>query len=222
MFLHEHIKLDYVDLPSETLSSGRTYTTPAGTKYPSITTVLGADPAKQEGLQKWRERVGAEEADKIGRAAAYRGTKVHEAMENYVDNIKPKIMNPIIRDGFNKIKKVVDADLSKVYAQEKALYSDYLGVAGRVDLVGRFRRKNSIIDFKTSASHKPHEWIHGYFVQETFYAIAWEERTGMPIEQLVTIIANDEDREAQVFIEHRDNWAPELLKAIAYYKENCQ
>ena len=37
----------------------------------------------------------------------------------------------------------------------------------------------------------------------------WEERTGQPITQLVTIIAVD-DHEPQVFVEHRDNWVNQL------------
>jgi hypothetical protein len=55
-------------------------------------------------------------------------------------------------------------------------------------------------------------------MQETFYAIAWEERTGIPITQLVTIISVDND-DPQVFIEHRDNWDKELIKTIGEYKE---
>jgi hypothetical protein len=46
----------------------------------------------------------------------------------------------------------------------------------------------------------------------------WEERTGMPITQLVTIIGCDGEDEAQVFVEHRDDWAPKLLETINEYK----
>ena len=48
------------------------------------------------------------------------------------------------------------------------------------------------------------------------YAIMWEERTGMPIKQLVVCIAGDMGH--QVFIEDRDNWTGELLNTIAEYK----
>ena len=44
----------------------------------------------------------------------------------------------------------------------------------------------------------------------------WEERTGMPITNLVTIISVDGEP-AQVFKEHRDNWAPKLLETIDEY-----
>ena len=53
-------------------------------------------------------------------------------------------------------------------------------------------------------------------MQLSAYAVMWEERTGMPITQLVTLIAGDEG--PQVFIEHRDNWTKKLLETIAEYK----
>jgi hypothetical protein len=59
--------------------------------------------------------------------------------------------------------------------------------------------------------------IENYFIQEAAYAIMWEERTGIPITNLVTIIAVDGE-EPQVFKEHRDNWAPKLLETINEYK----
>ena len=43
----------------------------------------------------------------------------------------------------------------------------------------------------------------------------WEERTGMPITQLVIMIAGDEG--SQVFVEHRDNWVKPLLETIERY-----
>jgi genome maintenance exonuclease 1 len=115
-----------------------------------------------------------------------------------------------------EVKEILDKRLTKVYAQEAALYSEHLGVAGRVDCVGVFDGQNSIIDYKTAAKTKKKEWCEGYFIQETAYAIMWEERTGMPITQLVTVIAGDEG--AQVFIEHRDNWSEKLLDTITEYK----
>ena len=74
----------------------------------------------------------------------------------------------------------------------------------------------SIIDFKTSRKLKKVEYIENYFIQESAYAIMWEERTGKPIVNLVTIIAVD-DEEPQVFKEHRDNWTPKLIETINEY-----
>ena len=75
-----------------------------------------------------------------------------------------------------------------------------------------------MIDNLPSKTPKRLDWIKNYFMQESAYAIMWEERTGMPITQLVTIISVD-NHEPQVFIEHRDNWVRPLRETIAQYNE---
>ena len=60
------------------------------------------------------------------------------------------------------------------------------------------------------------KYVNNYFMQCAAYAIMWEERTGMPITQLVILIAVD-DEKPQVFIEHRDNWVGPLLDVIEQY-----
>jgi len=90
-------------------------------------------------------------------------------------------------------------------------------LAGRVDCVAEWDGKLSIIDFKTSRRLKKKENIEGYFIQEAAYAIMWEERTGIPINQLVTLIAVDGEY-PQVFIERRDNHTEKLLSTIKEYQ----
>jgi len=217
MFKHEPIDLGY-DLNAKTSKKGRVYTTPDGKEYPSITTVLSI--LSRESIQKWRERVGEEEANKISRIASTRGTAVHELLERYVDN-DPDFLKgelPHIVQSFKDVQPILDNNLNKVYAQEAPLYSDHLGLAGRVDCVGVWDGKNSIVDYKTSRKVKKKEWVSNYFMQCAAYAIMWEERTGMPITQLVVLIAVD-DNEPQVFVEHRDNWTEKLIDTIGKYKE---
>ena len=124
---------------------------------------------------------------------------------------------PNVIENFKDIKGILDERIGKVYAQEIPLYSDHLGLAGRVDCVAEFDGVLSIIDFKTSRKLKKKKWIEGYFIQESAYAIMWEERTKTPIVNLVTIISVDGEP-AQVFKEHRDNWTPKLLETIDEYK----
>lgn len=218
MFTHEQIDLGYEDLEAKTTSSGRKYQTPTGKQYPSVTTVLSI--LSEEAIQKWRARVGEEEANKISHRASTRGTAVHEIIEKYLDNdpqFKEGYMPNIISD-FMDVKQILDERVGAIYAQECPLYSDYLQIAGRVDCVAEFDGKPSIIDFKTSRKTKKKSWIENYFIQESAYAIMWEERTGMPITQLVTIISVDNE-DSQVFIEHRDNWDAKLLETIDEYKK---
>lgn len=216
-FQHKSIDLGYNDLIAETLTTGRTYKTPSGSKYPSVTTVLSI--LSKEGIDAWKKRVGAEEAAKVGFQASNRGTDVHDCLEKYVKNDPDyaKGYMPHITSAVNKIKPVLAEKLGVVYGQELALYSDYLKLAGRVDMVAEWDGVISIIDWKTSKKQKETKWITNYFIQESSYAIMWEERTGKPITQLVTIIACDDSPAPQVFIEHRDTWAPKLLETIERY-----
>ena len=215
-FIHEEIDLGYSDLNSETKTKGRHYVDPEGNQYPSITTVLSI--LSREAIQKWRERVGEEEANRISRVASSRGTKIHNIIEKYIAN-DPEYLSgemPHNIQTFKDIQPFVDENLSKVYSIEAPLYSKHLGVAGRVDCVGVWNGKDSIIDWKTSRKEKKKEWISNYFMQAAAYSIMWEERTGRPIRQLVVAIAGDHG--PQIFIEDRDNWTEELINTITKYK----
>lgn len=217
MFIHEQVELTEMD--TVTTDSGRKYKTPEGIDLPSITTVLSI--LSRDSIAKWRARVGAEEADKISTRASGRGTRVHEIIEKYIDN-NPDFKEgytPDIIESFNVMKPVLDGLIGKVYAQEAPLYSNHLGVAGRVDCVAEFDGQLSIIDFKTAMKKKRKDWIKNYFMQESAYAIMWEERTGMPITQLVTLISVDGEDKPQIFVEHRDNWINTLKNTIEKYNE---
>ena len=69
------------------------------------------------------------------------------------------------------------------------MYSNELKVGGTVDLVAEWDGVLSVIDFKTSSKPKRVDWIDAYFMQCAAYAMMWEERTGMPISQVVIAIA---------------------------------
>ena len=152
------------------------------------------------------------------RVASGRGTAVHDLLERYVNNDPDfaKGVMPHVMQSFHDVKEQLDTRLTTVYSQEAPLYSEHLGLAGRVDCVGVWDGKNSIVDYKTSRKLKKKEWISSYFMQCAAYAIMWEERTGMPIKQLVVCIAGDMGH--QVFIEDRDNWTKELINTINEYK----
>ena len=220
-FIHEPIDLGYGDLTTESVNGKRMYVTPEGRRYPSVTTVLGV--RSREGIQKWRARVGEAEANRISSFAASRGTQVHTMVERYIDNRDDYLekSNHLTRLNFETMRPVLDERIGKVLAQEVPLYSNHLGLAGRVDCVAEFDGRLSIVDFKTSSKPKRHDWIHGYFIQEAAYAIMFEERTGIPIVDLVTIIVNDVDDHPQVFKEKRDRWIDPLFDTIEqYHAEN--
>lgn len=213
-----HVPVELTEMNAVTTEEGRRYRTPEGVDLPSITTVLSI--LSRDSIMKWRRRVGAEEANRISHRASTRGTAVHAIIEKYINNEEnfKDGYTPDIIGSFLDLKPILDGRIGRVYAQEAPLYSNHLGVAGRVDCVADFDGKLSIIDFKTSMKPKKLDWVHNYFMQETAYAIMWEERTGQPITQLVTIISVD-NHEPQIFIEHRDNWVRPLRDTIRKYNE---
>lgn len=217
IFEHAEVDLKYGDLVCETLPTGRTYTTPEGKKYPSITTVLGI--LGEDDIREWRQRVGEKEANAIGRRAAGRGTAVHSFSEKFLKNqpIDDSKMMPHVKHAFESIKPILTERVGKIFLQERALYSDHLGVAGRVDLIAEFDGIRSIIDIKTSNRVKTKEDIHSYFMQESGYAVMFEERTGLPVSRLVTIMTVDYSNPI-VFIEKRDRWVGKLQETIAEYR----
>lgn len=216
--MFEHVEVELHEMEAVTTEEGRVYKTPEGVDLPSITTVLSI--LSRDSIEAWKKKVGVEEANKISHRAATRGTAVHEIIEKYLDNKEDYRdgYTPDIIESFIAIKPILDGKIGRIYAQEAPLYSNHLGVAGRVDCVAEFDGKLSIIDFKTSRKTKRKNYIQNYFMQEAAYAIMWEERTRMPIVQLVTIIAVDQS-EPQVFIEHRDNWVRPLRDTIEKYNE---
>jgi genome maintenance exonuclease 1 len=220
MKIFNHVKLPQLDfdLKAETTESGRLYATPTGEKYKSITTVLGNH--NKQAIMEWRERVGAEEANKISTKAATRGTKVHKICEDYINNeipeLKMQMMMPDLKEMFFKIKPIIDEKLGDVYSQEQALYSHKLKIAGRVDLIGMWNGKLSVIDFKTSAKQKEESYIQNYFMQCTAYALMFSELTGMWIDDIVVLIATGEG-EAQVFERQIGNYVKPLMRYIHKY-----
>jgi len=205
---------DFPKLQRETaLNGSRVYKTPTGKTYPSVTTVTGLHSAK--GIAEWRRRVGEEEANRISGKASARGTRIHQYCEDYLrGNIFEADMFDL--EMFNSIKFWLN-DIDNIHALEDPLYSDFLQVAGTVDCIADFQGKLSVIDFKTASKPKDRDDIHNYFMQTAAYAVAFEERTGIPIGRLVIIMAVEND-DPRLFIEKRDNWIGGFRKLRLEYK----
>ena len=186
--------------------------------YPSVTTVLGADKSKDKSLANWRKRVGEEEANKISRQAAMRGTDVHLMIEDYIlGQENQKKMMPNIVAMFKGLKEIADRSINNIRLVEGQIFSHHLRVAGTVDLVAEYEGKLSIIDWKTSRAPKKRDYIHNYFIQESAYAVMFEERTKLPVDQLVTLLVHPEG--TQVFVEKRDDWIGKFEKLREQYDQ---
>ena len=204
------------DLKSETFPDGkRYYTLEDGTRLPSVTTVLGAQ--KKQGIMEWRKRVGEVEANRISKQATGRGTNVHTLCERYLNNDSLGDIMPDAKEMFISLKPLLNR-IDNIHYQECALWSKQLGMAGRVDCIGEFDGELSVIDFKTSKRIKTEAHIEDYFWQTTAYGIMYEELIGVPIQQLVIIMAV-EDNPPLLFIQKTEDHIHGLVKAIKYYKE---
>jgi len=218
MFTHVDHGIELPKLTRKTTEEGRKYFTPEGNAYPSITTVLSI--LGKEAIMAWRARVGEEEANKVSRQASTRGTAVHKLAEDYVNNepdYKKKHMPANIAT-FNSIKPILDEKLDNVWFQEAFLYSDKLKCAGQVDCIGEWDGELSIIDYKTSRRIKKKEDITNYFIQMSFYAAAFLERTGIAIKQAVVVMAVD-DNEPLIFKVNTYDYLEHFLAVRKKYKE---
>lgn len=216
MFNH----VDNVSLPTldrETIDGVRYYKIPQGTellKFVSITSVTSFH--NRHIFEDWRRKVGEDEANRINKAATSRGTDLHSIVENYLYNIPELPEKSLISKHLFKIIRPEIDNINNIYALERSLYSKILGIAGTVDCIAEYNGELSVIDFKTSKSPKPKEWLEHYFVQAAAYACMFYELTGIPVKKLVIIMAC-EDGECVVYEEYDKTKYIKLL--YSYIKE---
>ena len=107
--------------------------------------------------------------------------------------------------------------IDNIRIQEIPLYSDELRVAGRTDCIAEYRGVLSVIDFKTSNGNKDEGMIEDYFLQETFYALAFYEQYGEEIDQIVTIVTVEKGAVPLVFKKPITPYIVPLIKRIAEF-----
>ena len=214
-FDHVDLSTKLPEILTETIKGKRFYITPEGEKYPSITTVLSG--RNNEGIIRWRESVGSEVANNIMRGAAKRGTAVHTLVENYLNNEELSKQDVLPVALFTILKPELD-NINNIRIQEGGLYSDRLGVAGRVDCIAEYKGKLSVIDFKTSTKEKKEEWVENYFIQGSAYCEMYEEWFSQAIEQVVILIVT-EDGAVQTFVKDKKDYLPLLEMAIKDFNE---
>lgn len=217
MFNHVDMGVILEDIKATTVEGKRVYAV-GEENYPSISTICSF--RKRKSIAEWRNRVGAEEANKISTRAATVGTSLHSIVEDYLNNnldverYKDKYLALLL---FKQAKSMLNR-INNIHFQEAPLYSHEFGIAGRVDCIAEFDNVLSIIDFKTSSKEKQESWIENYFVQETGYAKMYEERSGIKVKQIVTLITC-QNGETQVFIKDPDDYVPLLKDYIAEYRD---
>jgi genome maintenance exonuclease 1 len=125
-------------------------------------------------------------------------------------------MFPNFKALFNLLKPALD-NIDNIAAIETPLWSKILGLAGRTDCIAEYNGKLSIIDFKASTKEKRKQDVESYFLQATAYALMYQERTGVIVDNFVIMIAC-EDGLSQVFEDNPIKYVKKLKKAIDHYR----
>lgn len=123
---------------------------PNGVPLPSVTTILNATkpPEAWEALARWRDRLGAEEAQRVSRAASRRGSLTHKHIKDYL--LGKEVSCPdFARPYWDSLKPVLD-EVDSVQLVESAVFHYDLAYAGKVDCVASFQGTPCICDWKTS------------------------------------------------------------------------
>ena len=216
-FIHVPLPTQIPKIVPKFLNKTRVYDTPDG-NFPSITSILNKLPRFRFGLNKWIEKVGKEVAKAESERCLQRGTKFHLTVQAYLENKSNDEKIDVLPKALFQNSLVKLNQINFIQAIEQPMWSKEFGIAGTVDCIANYKNTLSIIDFKTSTKRKQKSWIKSYFLQETSYSLMYEERTGIPIEQLVTIISC-EDGTVQEFVETRDNFTNDLQSCLREYKE---
>lgn len=196
-------RFDYESISKSNKNGTRRYLTPDGEKLVSVTTILDKTKPKEtvEALNRWRKRVGHQEAQRITTEAANVGTIMHNTLEAWLKGEdEPPGDNLVHRVGKRMAGVVIDnieEDLQEAWGSEVGLY--YPGLyAGTTDLVGVWKNRPAIMDFKQTNKPKKREWVEDYFMQGSAYGMAHNALFGTEIET-VAIFMCSRDCEFQLF-----------------------
>lgn len=231
-------RYNYTPLDRTTIDGKRHYCLPDGSKVPSVTTILDrTKPAEaREALARWRRSVGEQRAQEITTEAANRGTRMHAYLEHYVleTDMKPLPSNPFAHPSWFMAAEVILQGLPNVdefWGTEVPVY--YSGLyAGTTDLIGTWKGRPAILDFKQSNRIKKREYIGDYFLQLAAYAAAHNEMHGTTINTGVILMAvqprllpdgSYDQPQYQEFVVQGDEfayWADEWMKRVELYYQS--
>ena len=216
-------KYKYKKYTRQEEDGSRTYNV-GNKKIPSVTTILSATQSeeKKAGLDRWRERVGYQEAARITSQAALRGTEMHYVLENYIDGrgyinlsedgAKARLMAHEIVNNLDLLKEVWGNEVSLAYEDRWA---------GATDVVGLYDDKPTIIDFKQSNKPKREEFVEDYYYQIAAYSLAHKKQYGPITQGLICVCTKDvlyqefKMNEAKLK-EYEDKW---LERVNRYHEE---
>lgn len=147
------------------------------TLVPSVTTVLAATDGRRFALERWRQDLGAKNAQAVTDIAVARGERLHADIERF------------LRDGTEpgrttvwwwSVELVVRqmASVGTVLLAEGAVFDPLLGYAGTVDMVVSLAGRLYVVDWQTAAEVHPPERLARKGEQVAAYAGAIRSQYG--------------------------------------------
>ena len=164
-------------------------------------------------LEKWRRKIGNEEADRIVAHSIAVGKSMHTYLERIIKNKKGALLlasDPNITTATKLAKLIIQKGLKdklqEVWGVEAHLhFGDYY--RGIADLIGIYEDEPCIIDFKQK--RKPqlehYDSIKNYFTQMAAYGMAHNRMCKTKIRKGVVLIATH-DYKFQTFTIKGDAW----------------
>ena len=167
-------KYKYEKLKRVEVDGKRRYAAPGGPPVASVTTILSGTKDMSH-LIAWKKRVGEKKAQEIVTEATNVGTIMHNMLESWSLNEEYTGTNMLqAKMMAETVIKNIEADIDEVWGSEVNLCFPGL-YAGTTDLVGIYKGKPTIMDFKQTNRPKKREWIDDYFMQASAYAMAHNE-----------------------------------------------
>lgn len=191
-----------------------------GQPLPRVSDILSV--INKPGLNAWREQQGREKADRISKAAADLGTRVHAACEAvsremmadgvFFGGTAEADLQPFVA----AYERFVVAHVSRVLAVEHKVYHERHRYAGTLDVLAELTDgRVCVLDLKTSKS------VDGvaYPLQLAAYATALEEM-GTPTDGRM-VIHMPSDRPGRLFLHDfsdRERWDVRWRAAVRLYR----
>jgi len=189
---------------------------------PSVTSIL-AKTKDQEYLQRWKNKVGHEEAERIKNLSSKRGTCMHKFIEKHITGEGYEDLTEIGIQAKPMAQKIIEIGLTPVnyyYGSEVMLH--YPGLyAGATDLVCEHNGLETIADFKQANKPKREEWIEDYYLQIAAYAMAHDYVYRSNIQQGIIMVCTPDLYYQEFKFSGADlrTWKHKFLKRLSQYYE---
>lgn len=199
----------------------RVYQTPDGESLPSVTTILSSTKDMTH-LNEWKKRIGEEKAAQITREAAGIGTAMHGNLERFIAGLERMPGNNHVHQHAHKMADVIIQnglkDVNEVWAMEQSLYFPGL-YSGTTDLVGVYKDKPAVMDYKQTNKPKKDEWIDDYKMQLVAYILAHNEVYGTDIRQGIVFMCSRDFQYQQFEVKPEDfnYWQDQWLNKVEEY-----